>query len=138
MASSVRNPRFLVPGTVRPLCVVTPTNASHGLGAVLCGRRHGMRLRMCSGGHDYERGPNPGLAFPAMMMRKYGLSVDNVLDAMVVDANGRILDKKTMGRDYFWAISGGGESFSIVLSWKDAGSSKTASLDTAARRDAES
>ncbi|KAL5200341.1 hypothetical protein ABZP36_021544 [Zizania latifolia] len=29
LASSVRNPRFLTPGTVRPLCVVTPTNASH-------------------------------------------------------------------------------------------------------------
>ncbi|XP_040381414.1 berberine bridge enzyme-like Cyn d 4 [Oryza brachyantha] len=184
LASSVRNPRFLAPGTVRPLCVVTPTNASHVQAAVRCGRRHGVRLRVRSGGHDYEglsyrsvrpevfavvdlagvravrvnRGAatawvdsgatvgelyyavakaDPGLAFPAglcptigvgghfsgggigMMMRKYGLSVDNVLDAMVVDANGTLLDKKAMGRDYFWAIrGGGGESFGIVLSWK--------------------
>ncbi|RVW80136.1 Berberine bridge enzyme-like 26 [Vitis vinifera] len=30
------------------------------------------------------------------MMRKYGLSVDNVLDAQIVDANGRILDRESM------------------------------------------
>ncbi|KAG8075545.1 hypothetical protein GUJ93_ZPchr0006g42929 [Zizania palustris] len=183
LASSVRNPRFLTPGTVRPLCIVTPTNASHVQAVVLCGRRHGVRVRVRSGGHDYEglsyrsvrpevfavvdlanlravrvnrraatawvdsgatvgemyyavAKADPGLAFPAglcptigvgghfsgggigMMMRKYGLSVDNVLDAVLVDANGRILDKKAMGRDLFWAIrGGGGESFGIVLSW---------------------
>ncbi|KAJ6980426.1 berberine bridge enzyme-like 17 [Populus alba x Populus x berolinensis] len=37
-------------------------------------------------------------------MRKYGLSVDNVIDAKVVDVNGNILDRQTMGEDLFWAI----------------------------------
>ncbi|KAL6883428.1 hypothetical protein ACP4OV_010842 [Aristida adscensionis] len=54
LASSVRNPKFLAPDTVQPLCIVTPTNASHVQAAVLCGRRHGVRLRARSGGHDYK------------------------------------------------------------------------------------
>ncbi|XP_010519042.1 PREDICTED: reticuline oxidase-like protein [Tarenaya hassleriana] len=53
------------------------------------------------------------------MMRKYGLTVDNVVDARMVDVNGRILDRKSMGEDLFWAISGGGgSSFGVVLSYK--------------------
>ncbi|KQJ83874.1 berberine bridge enzyme-like 18 [Brachypodium distachyon] len=184
LLSSIRNPKFSTPATVRPLCIVTPTNASHVQAAVLCGVRHGVRVRVRSGGHDYEglsyrsERPEafavvdlarlravridsaaatawvdsgatvgelyyavakaaPGLAFPAgvcasigvgghlsgggigMMMRKYGLSSDNVIDATIVDARGRILDKDSMGDDLFWAIrGGGGGSFGIVLSWK--------------------
>ncbi|KAL7102566.1 hypothetical protein ACP275_08G127800 [Erythranthe tilingii] len=53
------------------------------------------------------------------MLRKYGTSVDNVVDAKIVDANGRILDRECMGEDLFWAIrGGGGGSFGVVLSYK--------------------
>lgn len=53
------------------------------------------------------------------LMRKYGLSVDNVVDAVVVDANGRVLDRESMGDDMFWAIrGGGGASFGVIVSWK--------------------
>ncbi|TQD86655.1 hypothetical protein C1H46_027781 [Malus baccata] len=53
------------------------------------------------------------------LMRKYGLTVDNIEDAKLVNVNGTILDRKSMGEDLFWAIrGGGGASFGVILSWK--------------------
>ncbi|CAN8303848.1 unnamed protein product [Cochlearia groenlandica] len=54
------------------------------------------------------------------MMRKYGLSVDNVFGAGIVDSNSNIYtDRVSMGEDLFWAIrGGGGASFGIVLGYK--------------------
>ncbi|XP_037481076.1 berberine bridge enzyme-like 27 [Triticum dicoccoides] len=188
LVSSIRNARLVAPATANPpLCIVTPTNASHVQAAVRCGRRHSVRVRVRSGGHDNEglsyrsTTPNgeafavidlaklhavrvnpheatawvetgattgelyyrvataaPGLGFPAsvcptvgvggiisgggigLMMRKYGLSADNVLGATMVDADGNLLaNKKAMGDDLFWAIrGGGGGNFGIVLAWK--------------------
>ncbi|GJN38603.1 hypothetical protein PR202_gb27661 [Eleusine coracana subsp. coracana] len=58
LESSIRNPKFNTPTTVRPSYIVTPTNVSHVQAAVVCGRANGVRLPVRSGGHDYE-----GLSF---------------------------------------------------------------------------
>ncbi|CAD6335301.1 unnamed protein product [Miscanthus lutarioriparius] len=186
LLSSVRNLRYVMPGTTGPLVIVAATEPAHVQTTVVCGRRHSVHVRTRSGGHDYEglsyasvdphrrhfavldlaalraihidgsraeawvgsgatlgelyyaaAAANRTFGFPAgncptvgvgghlsgggfgALSPKYGLSADNVLDAVVVDAEGRLLNRSTMGEDLFWAIrGGGGESFGVVVSWK--------------------
>ncbi|EEF39179.1 Reticuline oxidase precursor, putative [Ricinus communis] len=179
---SIQNRRFNTSTTPKPLVIVTPLNVSHVQAAIICSKRHGMHIRVRSGGHDYEglsyvsvhpfvivdlinlqsitvdaanntawvqAGATIGnlyysiaersrtLAFPAgvcptvgigghftgggygMLLRKYGLAADNIIDAVLIDVNGRVLDRASMGEDLFWAIrGGGGNTFGIVISWK--------------------
>lgn len=186
LLSSVNNNVF-INSSSKPLILVVPTNESHVQTTVVCGKRIGIRLRIRSGGHDYEGlsyrsalkygGPpfilldlnrlrsvsvdsdgneawvdsgatlgemyytlaksNPNRAFPAgffktvgvgghvsgggigALWRMYGLASDNVVDCRLVDVQGRILDRESMGEDLFWAVrGGGGASFGVILSFK--------------------
>ncbi|WOK99548.1 berberine bridge enzyme-like 22 [Canna indica] len=182
--SSIQNIRFLLsPDTTKPIFIITPTHHSQAQAAVACGHRLGLRVRVRSGGHDYEgmsyvsdgepffildlvnfqsvdvniadstawvgagatlgevyyniAVKSPSAGFPAgicptvgvgghfsgggfgTMLRKYGTAADNVVDAIIVDVNGNIMDKQSMGEDLFWAIrGGGGASFGVILAYK--------------------
>ncbi|CAN1843757.1 Berberine bridge enzyme-like 18 [Linum perenne] len=185
LQSAIRDPKFNTTQTPKPSLILTPDSLPQIQAAVSCSRKHGLHIRVRSGGHDYEglsyistnssskfavldlvnfrnitvelagktawvdSGAILGelyyriaeksrkLAFPAgtchtvgvgghfsgggfgLLVRKFGLAADNVVDAILVDSNGRVVDRKSMGEDLFWAIrGGGGNSFGIVVSWK--------------------
>lgn len=51
--------------------------------------------------------------------RKFGLTIDNLLSADVVTANGELVRASPTGhRDLFWAIRGGGGNFGVVTAFE--------------------
>ncbi|CAA7394115.1 unnamed protein product [Spirodela intermedia] len=181
--SNIQNVRFQYSAAAKPAVLVTPTGEPHVQSSVICGRTAQLRVRVRSGGHDYEgmsyvsegegflvvdlvnlrsltvdvakgsawvgAGANvgelyygiakasPTAGFPAglcptvgvgglfsgggigTMLRKYGTAADNIIDVRLVDAQGRLLDRSSMGEDLFWAVrGGGGASFGVIVSYK--------------------
>ncbi|CAH9076350.1 unnamed protein product [Cuscuta epithymum] len=94
-------------------------------GAILGEVYHGIYKK--SSVHGFPAGVCPTVAVGGHlsgagygnMLRQYGVSVDHVVDARIVNARGEILDRAGMGEDLFWAIrGGGGASFGVILAYK--------------------
>jgi FAD/FMN-containing dehydrogenase len=53
------------------------------------------------------------------LIRKYGMSIDNVLSCQVVTANAKVLTASASeNEDLFWALRGGGGNFGVVTSFE--------------------
>jgi len=53
------------------------------------------------------------------LIRKYGMSIDNLLSCQVVTADGKILEASSSENDdLFWALRGGGGNFGVVASFE--------------------
>lgn len=53
------------------------------------------------------------------LLRKYGMSIDNLLSCQIVTADGRVLTASASEHDdLFWALRGGGGNFGVVTSFE--------------------
>jgi FAD/FMN-containing dehydrogenase len=53
------------------------------------------------------------------LVRKHGMSIDNLLSCQVVTADGRVLNASASeNEDLFWALRGGGGNFGVVTSFE--------------------
>ena len=53
------------------------------------------------------------------LLRKYGMSIDNLLSCQIVTADGRVLTASPLeNEDLFWALRGGGGNFGVVTSFE--------------------
>ncbi|KAK1375655.1 berberine bridge enzyme-like 18 [Heracleum sosnowskyi] len=54
LQSSQQNPRWVNSTSLRPQFIITPYTDIEIKASILCSRKHGLQVRILSGGHDYE------------------------------------------------------------------------------------
>ncbi|CAL9078013.1 unnamed protein product [Musa acuminata var. zebrina] len=82
LRSSIQNTRFLSAAATKPAFIVRSAGPADVQAAVACGRGHGLRIRVRSGGHDYE-----GLSYVSAGGPFAILDLSN-LRSVTVDADG--------------------------------------------------
>jgi len=54
-----------------------------------------------------------------LLVRKYGMTIDNLLSCQIVTANGKVMTASASeNADLFWALRGGGGNFGVVASFE--------------------
>ncbi|RLM58362.1 inactive tetrahydrocannabinolic acid synthase-like [Panicum miliaceum] len=88
-----------------PLCIVAASGVPHVQAAVRCGRAHGVRLRVRSGGHDYE-----GLSYRSVRPEVFAvldLSRLRAVDVRPAEAAAWVDAGATLGELYHANVVGG-------------------------------
>ena len=98
LKSSIRNTRFSTPSTPKPQVIVTPLLVSHIQETLNCSQKHGLQVRVRSGGHDYEglsyASPVPFVILDLINFRNISVDVKNGFAWVQSGA--------TLGELYYW------------------------------------
>ncbi|KAH6782296.1 hypothetical protein C2S51_007589 [Perilla frutescens var. frutescens] len=121
---SIRNLRFATESTPKPQLITVDAEVKTawiGAGATIGALYYNIAEKSPILGFPAGLCPTVGLGGHfsgggyGTMLIKFGLAADQIIDARIVDVHGRILERKSMGKDLFWAIRGGG---GVIIAWK--------------------
>ncbi|KAK9099407.1 hypothetical protein Syun_026452 [Stephania yunnanensis] len=97
LQSSIYNLRFTSPATPKPLFIITPNHESQIRAVVVCSKKHGLKITVRSGGHDFE-----GLSYRANVpFVLIDLVNFRTIDVNIKDNNAWVQAGATLGEVYY-------------------------------------